>query len=216
MNQAANEIPSAAMAMRFFVPICALLMLGRFAHSCEVPGVHLPPALLTARVLLDTERGEIAITVDLAHAPRTACNFLQYIAANAYRGGNFGRTVRADNQTTAAVPIAVIQAYAAKEFEVFAPIGLERTRDTGLHHLNGTVSMARKNVDDATAQFFICIGDQPELDFGGRRNPDGQGFAAFGKVTRGMPVILRMQAGAADGERLTPPVAIRAARIVFN
>ena len=34
--------------------------------------------------------------------------------------------------------------------------------------------------------FFICIGDQPSLDFGGMRNPDGQGFAAFGRVVEGM------------------------------
>jgi peptidyl-prolyl cis-trans isomerase A (cyclophilin A) len=203
------------MVMRFLVPICALLVLSRIAHGCELPGVHLPPALPAARVLLDTELGEIAIAVDLSHAPRTACNFLKYVAANAYSGGNFGRTVRADNQTNAAVPIAVVQASANQQFEVFAPIDLERTRDTGLHHLNGTVSMARRNADDATAKFFICIGDQPELDFGGRRNPDGQGFAAFGKVTRGMPVVLRIQAGAADGEKLTPPVAIRSARIVI-
>ena len=63
------------------------------------------------------------------------------------------------------------------------------TRDTGLRHLDGTISMARDTSDTATSDFFICIGDQPDLDFGGKRNPDGQGFAAFGRVAKGMEVV---------------------------
>lgn len=193
----------------------SLFILSRFAHGCEVPGVRLTAALPIARVTLDTEAGEIVIAVDLKHAPLTACNFLKYVAAGAYGGGYFGRTVRPDNQATAAVPIAVIQAYPNKDFVIFAPIALERTKDTNLRHLDGTVSMARKIPDDATAKFFICVGDQPELDFGGRRNPDGQGFAAFGKIVRGMPIVQRIQAGAAEGEQLTPPVMIRSAHIAI-
>jgi peptidyl-prolyl cis-trans isomerase A (cyclophilin A) len=184
------------------------------ANGCEVPGVRLPAGLPIARVVLDTELGEIAIAVDLKHAPLTGCNFLNYVAANAYSGGYFGRTVRPDNQSAAPVPIAVVQAYPHKDFVSSAPIALERTKDTSLRHLDGTVSMARKNPDDATDNFFVCIGAQPELDFGGRRNPDGQGFAAFGKIVRGMPLVLRIQNGAADGEKLTPPITIRAAHIV--
>jgi peptidyl-prolyl cis-trans isomerase A (cyclophilin A) len=199
-----------------------LIVFGTFVLSrvslgsdrCEIPGQRLPPALPMARVILETDAGEIAIAVDLKHAPRTACNFLKYVTAQAYSGGNFGRTVRPDNQGNNPVPIGVIQAYPNPEFAVFAPIELERTQQSGLRHLDGTLSMARKSPDDATAKFFICIGDQPELDFGGRRNPDGQGFAAFGKVVRGMPVVLRIQSGAADGEQLTPPVIIRHARVV--
>ena len=85
---------------------------------------------------------------------------------------------------------------------------LERTRDTGLRHLDGTLSMARAGPDTATSDFFICIGDQPELDFGGKRNPDGQGFAAFGRVTKGMDVVRRIQQAPAEGQTLTPPVSI--------
>ena len=200
--------------MKSFIALIGLLLIFRHSSACEVPGVRLPPAVPAARVILDTEQGDIAIRVDLKRAPLTACNFLKYVAANAYRGGSFGRTVRADNQTTAKIPIAVIQAYPRQGFEAWAPLQLERTNETGLRHQDGTVSMARGGLDDATDEFFICIGSQPELDFGGRRNPDGQGFAAFGKVTRGMSVVLRIQKGVAEGETLTPPVMIRSARIV--
>jgi peptidyl-prolyl cis-trans isomerase A (cyclophilin A) len=68
--------------------------------------------------------------------------------------------------------------------------------------------MARDGPDTATQNIFVCVGDQPELDFGGKRNPDGQGFAAFGRVVEGMDVVRRINGASADGERLTPPVRI--------
>jgi peptidyl-prolyl cis-trans isomerase A (cyclophilin A) len=121
--------------------------------------------------------------------------------------------VRADNQPTNQVRIAVIQAQAnaARESEAFAPIRLERTRDTGLRHLDGTLSMAREGPDSATHHFFLCVGDQPELDFGGRRNPDGQGFAAFGRVVEGMDLVRKIHAAPADQQSLTPPIRIQRA-----
>ena len=85
---------------------------------------------------------------------------------------------------------------------------LERTRDTKLTHKDGTISMARDGPDTATGDFFVCIDDQPELDFGGKRNPDGQGFAAFGRVVKGMDVVRKIQASPAEGQTLTPPVKI--------
>ncbi len=93
-----------------------------------------------------------------------------------------------------------------------AAIKLERTRETKLRHIDGTLSMARDGPDTATGDFFICIGDQPELDFGGQRNPDGQGFAAFGRVIQGMDVVKKIQGSPATEQKLTPPVAIRSVR----
>ena len=90
----------------------------------------------------------------------------------------------------------------------YGPIPLERTSKTGLRHVDGTISMARDGPETATSEFFICIGDQPELDFGGRRNPDGQGFAAFGRVTAGMEVVRRIQQSPAREQRLDPPITI--------
>jgi peptidyl-prolyl cis-trans isomerase A (cyclophilin A) len=91
---------------------------------------------------------------------------------------------------------------------------LERTSVTGLKHVDGTLSMARSGPDTATGSFSIVIGDQPEMDFGGRRNPDGQGFAAFGRVVRGMDVVKAIQMsptgqrGAYGTESLDPPIRI--------
>jgi peptidyl-prolyl cis-trans isomerase A (cyclophilin A) len=162
------------------------------------------------RVVLETEKGTIEVELDAGVAPATVANFLRYVDGHFYDGGRFHRTVRPDNQPDDKVKIEVIQAGAnpAKEKDQFPPIKLERTNRTGLRHKDGAISMARAGPDTATSDFFICIGDQPELDFGGKRNPDGQGFAAFGRVVKGMDVVKKIQAARADGQRLTPPVKI--------
>lgn len=165
-------------------------------------------------MLIDTALGDIEVEVDEAHAPGTAANFLRYVDGGFYAGGQFHRTVTMWNQPNNDVKIEVIQASVdgAKRDERFEPIPLERTTETGLKHTDGAISMARDDPDSARASFFFCIGDQPELDFGGKRNPDGQGFAAFGRVVRGMDVVKRIQMSPYEEQRLTPPVVIRSIR----
>ena len=150
-------------------------------------------------------------------APITVTNFLRYVLDGFYRDGEFFRTVTSSNQPNDAVKIQVIQARAvpSRQAELFPPIPLERTRDTGLKHLDGTLSMARDGADTAQDSFSICVGDQPELDFGGKRNPDGQGFAAFGRVIRGMDVVRMIQAMPANGQQLDSPIKIQGAFRVY-
>lgn len=165
------------------------------------------------RVLIQTALGDIMVELDAERAPETTKNFLRYVLEGFYSDGIFFRTVTATNQPDDGVKIAVVQAQGdpSRESEAFAPIAIERTRDTGLKHLDGTISMARAEPDSTTHHFFICVGDQPELDFGGQRNPDGQGFAAFGQVIRGMDVVRQIHAAPAEGQKLTPPVRIQRA-----
>jgi len=160
------------------------------------------------QVRIVTELGDVIAEVYPQQAPVTAGNFLRYLDAGSFGGGSFFRTVRADNQPDDSVRIGVIQGGPPRGPQAFPPIPLERTSLTGLHHLDGTLSMARSGPDTARGQFFICISDQPELDFGGARNQDGQGFAAFGRVLEGMDIVRQIQAGAADGQRLNPTVEI--------
>src|SRR5262249_11396420 len=161
-------------------------------------------------VLITTTLGDIEVEVDTVKAPITAGNFLKYGDGKFYDGGQFHRTVTPDNQPDNKVKIEVIQAgiNPKKEKEEFPPIKLERTKQTKLLHKNGTISMARDGPDTATSDFFICVGDQLELDFGGKRNPDGQGFAAFGRVVKGMDVVKKIQAAPGEGQKLPPPVKI--------
>lgn len=163
------------------------------------------------RVLIQTAIGDIEVELDAERAPVTTKNFLRYALAGFYSDGLFHRTVTLDNQPTNAVKIQVIQASAnpAKTNEFFPPIALERTRDTGLKHRDGTLSMARDTPDSAQDHFFICVADQPALDFGGQRNPDGQGFAAFGRVVQGLEVVRKIHAAPADGQSLNPAVPLQ-------
>jgi peptidyl-prolyl cis-trans isomerase A (cyclophilin A) len=176
-----------------------------------------PAAQSPARVVVQTELGDIVLEVDTKRAPNTAANFLRYLDAGHYDGGTFHRTVKMDNQPDSPVKIEVIQAgvNADRANDGFPPIPIERTSVTGLRHTDGAISMARGQPDSATSGWFICINDQPSLDFGGARNPDGQGFAAFGRVVNGMDVVRKIQhAPNTDAQRLTPPIKIlKAARV---
>jgi cyclophilin family peptidyl-prolyl cis-trans isomerase len=168
------------------------------------------------RVQIDTALGSISVELDALNAPVTTENFIRYVLDGFYSDGEFFRTVTLDNQPNDEVRIAVIQAGASaeREDETYEPIALEKTNETGLRHLNGTISMARSEPDTATHSFFICVGDQPELDFGGKRNPDGLGFAAFGRVVEGMELVREIQEMPAFGQSLRPPLSIqRAVRV---
>ncbi len=168
-------------------------------------------------VVFETSLGAITIEVNVAKAPGTAANFLKYVEGGLYDGGRFHRTVRSDTETRTDVPIQVVQATRAPrtaDTPGFAPLPLERTSVTGLTHVDGAVSMARASADTAVADFFICLGPQPLLDFGGARNTDGQGFAVFGRVIAGMDVVKKIHAAAVrEGtQNLAPPIAIIKAR----
>jgi len=161
------------------------------------------------KVAIRSEMGLIVVEVYADKAPGTAANFLKYVDAKLYDGSVFHRTVTLENQPNDAVRIEVIQGGQMPEGrQGFPAIPLERTSATGLRHEDGTISMARSGPDTATSSFFFCIGPQPELDFGGKRNKDGQGFAAFGKIIAGLEVVRKIQRAPAEGQTLKPPVKI--------
>ena len=168
-------------------------------------------------VRLETRLGAIDIAVMIRQAPLSAGDFLKYVDRHCYDGGSFSRVVRPDNDH-GSPGIDVVQGGVRGDVTPWAPIAHETTRQTGLRHRDGTVSLPRDKVGTGSgSEIFICIGAQPALDFGGRRNPDRQGFAAFGRVVRGMAVvraIWRMDAGGASpdpytaGQMLRHPVSI--------
>jgi peptidyl-prolyl cis-trans isomerase A (cyclophilin A) len=159
--------------------------------------------------IIKTSLGDITVELYPKKAPITVANFLKYVDAHFYDNTTFFRSVTLNNQQKDSVKIEVIQGGEVDSTKVFAAIPLERTSKTGVLHKNGAISMARDKPDSATCSFFICINDQPSLDFGGKRNKDGQGFAAFGKVIKGMDVVQKIQQLAPVNEQyFKPPVLI--------
>ena len=188
----------------------------RLMTACSVASlVLLLPSVAAAQqsgmvaIRIVTQMGTVDADLDSARAPATVTNFLRYVDAHLFDGGSFFRVVTIDNQPKDSVRIEVIQGgMRPRPDSAFAAIPIERTSITGLRHRGGTLSMARSAPNSARDNFFITIGDQPDLDFGGRRNPDGQGFAAFGHVTEGMDVVRTIQSRPATGQALVQPITI--------
>jgi peptidyl-prolyl cis-trans isomerase A (cyclophilin A) len=198
----------------FFLPLAVAVVVA----GCGIHGQRGVVRQGNPRVLFQTDLGDITVEVYEKQAPVTAANFLRYVDEHRFKGASFYRTVRPDNQPNNAIKIEVIQG-GLKDDEGhrgLPPIEHESTARTGVLHRNGTVSMARTEPGTASSEFFISIGDQPELDFGGKRNSDGQGFAAFGQVVSGMDVVRKIQAQPADGQWLTPDIPITGVKLLSS
>ncbi len=170
----------------------------------------------TVRVTMATSMGDIEIDLYADKAPLTVGNFLQLVDGGYLDGGAFYRVVSYDNDN-GKPKIEVIQGGRGEAESPFPPIDHETTEQTGILHKDGVISMARGDVGTASSEFFICIGDQPGLDYGEVRNPDQQGFAAFGMVVSGMDVVKKINRAPADapsesaytkGQILAEPVEI--------
>lgn len=162
------------------------------------------------RILMKTELGDILIEVYPDKAPITVANFLRYVDEDRFEGASFYRVVTMDNQPQSDIKIEVIQGGLSRTggSDPLPPIEHETTDKTGVLHTDGAISMARLMPGSASSEFFICVGDQPSLDFGGMRNRDGQGFAAFGKVIEGMDVVRKIQEQPAARQYLPKPLKI--------
>ena len=158
---------------------------------------------------IETTEGSIMVELYPDKAPITVANFLNYVDAELYNNSSFFRVTSLENEATREVKIEVIQGGNISQGKSMQAIPLETTAQTGILHKNGTLSMARSTPNSAQSSFFICINAQPSLDFKGKRNPDGQGFAAFGKVIKGMDVVKKIQSGAHKNQSLLQPIIIK-------
>jgi peptidyl-prolyl cis-trans isomerase A (cyclophilin A) len=174
----------------------------------------------TVAVIMSTSLGDIELVVYPEKAPLSAGDFLNYVDRGLYQGAAFYRVVRPDNDNGTPV-IETIQGGLLTETPPTKPIAHESTQQTGIKHLNGTISLARRDVGSATAAaFFIIIGDQPSMDFGGSRTADKQGFSAFGHVVKGMEVVRAIQqiretsneGPFVKGQMLSNPIAIESVK----
>lgn len=207
--------------------ISMILAMLFFAACAREPAPAAPDEDETVLVRMKTEKGDIVFALYPERAPVTTANFLAYVDGGLYDGAAFYRTTRPDNDPM----IEVIQGglwapwREGEEGYAFAAplpdIAHETTATTGLSHTDGTLSMARDAPGTASSEIFVTIGDNTALDYGGARNPDGQGFAAFGKVVDGMDVVRAIQSGATDasldgavmaGQLLDEPVKILSVR----
>lgn len=196
-----------------------ILLIGLLAGHCHTAYADNP------KVVISTELGDIVVEVMLDKAPVSGGDFLTYVEKGLYEGEGFYRVVRSADNDNGLPKIDVIQGGILAEGMGLEPVAHETTETTGIQHTDGTVSLARGAVGTGSAAYiFITVGDQPSLDFGGTRNPDKQGFAAFGRVVDGMDVVRRIHGldpelfesgeGYMAGQLLIEPVRITGSRLL--
>lgn len=154
--------------------------------------------------------GEFTIQLNHEAAPETCAYFARVFSSADFSGANVFRIVTDSNSSLRAlVPIEVIQFGLKRDSsEPLDQIVHENTEMTGLKHVRWAVSAARYEEGEVYPSCFVCMRDEPELDYGGKRNEDGAGFAVFGKVTSGFEALewVFAQAEAADYLRDIIPV----------
>jgi len=173
---------------------------------------------VTATVELTTAEGRFVVEVYPQAAPLSANNFLAYVDENFMGKGQAYRITTLSNEPEKPFAIEVIQfgwndPDAGPTAAPFPPIGHENTSQTGLRHVQGALSTARFARDEGGYAFFICMRDEPELDWGGRRHPDGFGFSAFGRVVSGWETVQQLFAHAENRDMLTAPIPLTARRL---
>lgn len=165
------------------------------------------------RVIIQTQAGDIEVELYRRQAPRTVAAFLSYVDSGYYKKSTFYRVLNEENQATGSDPSQLIQGgiWRTNHAKAVSLPGVphESTQQTHILHTDGVISLARQAPGTATTEFFICVGDQPGFDYGGKNNPDGQGYAAFGKVVKGTDVVRAIYAMPEEDQSFTPPVTIK-------
>lgn len=170
---------------KFIFLLCSVVLLG-----CNQPQNKNP------HVLIVTSFGDIEVELFPGQAPKSVGAFLSYVDSGFYNSSSFYRVVMAEGQS-AASNVGLIQGGIWQTNDKLHPavpgIVHEPTNQTGLSHTTGTVSLARTTPGSASTEFFICIGDQTQFDYGNKSGSDSLGFAAFGSVVKGMTVVRKIQ-----------------------
>ncbi len=170
------------------------------------------PEYKNPHILIATSFGDIEIELYPDQAPQSVGAFLRYVDSGYYENSNFYRVLTDDNQPSNAPKSELIQGGIWKSkyrlSSKLPGIAHETTAQTHILHKNGVISLARLAPGTANSEFFICVGDQPGFDYGGANNPDGQGYAAFGKVVNGMDIVRSIYNAPEYDQELDPFVPI--------
>jgi peptidyl-prolyl cis-trans isomerase A (cyclophilin A) len=183
-----------------------LLVTACFFISCKHKTYKEPT------IKIETNFGDIIVELYPAKAPKTVAAFLSYVDSGYYKNSSFYRVLKAEDQPSNAFKSDLIQGgiwlSQNKKQMSLAGITHETTKQTGILHKDGTISLARSEPGTANTEFFIVIGDQPAYDYGGTANPDKQGFAAFGRVIEGMDIVKDIHKQPDNQTSFTPPIVI--------
>ncbi len=185
-----------------------LLFASCIYFSCNSKKTYKEPT-----IKIETNFGNIFVELYPAKAPKTVAAFLSYVDSGLYKNSSFYRVLKSEDQPSNAFKSDLIQGgiwQTNYKKQLSIPgIPHETTKQTGILHTNGTISLARTIPGTASTEFFIVIGDQSAYDYGGDANSDGQGFAAFGRVIEGMNFVKQIHEQPDNETSFTPPIEIK-------
>ena len=161
-------------------------------------------------VKIYTSMGDIEVELYPEKAPKTVTAFLQYVDSGFYKNSSFYRVLLEEGMDPSTTTGLIQGGVYRTNMPAHPVAGIvhESTKQTGLTHSSGTISLARTTVGSATTEFFICIGDEGQFDEGGGTPEDGKGYAAFGKVVDGMKTARKIQSQPSNGEAFNPKIEI--------
>ena len=162
-------------------------------------------------IIIKTNLGNVEAELYPDKAPKTVAAFLSYVDSGFYKNSSFYRVLfieaMASDYNTGIIQGGIWQSNNKKAIAL-SGIVHEPPNQTGLSHTTGTLSLARSTPGTANSEFFICVGDQTGYDSSKNYNPDGLGFAAFGRVISGMDIVRQIHKQPANGQSFTRPITI--------
>lgn len=188
------------------IPLFLMLALAGF--NCTPSGFKSPT------IRIKTIFGDIYVELYPDKAPKTVAGFLSFVDSGYFRETNFYRVLKKEDQPSNAFKSEIIQGGLWKsnleKQKTIPGIPHETTRETGILHKAGVISLARMEAGTASTEFFICLTDQPVYDYGGGASPEEEklGYSAFGRVVEGFDVVKKIYNQPDLGTQFITPVRI--------
>ena len=188
------------------IPLFLILVLIGF--NCTPSGFKSPT------IQIKTIFGDIFVELYPDKAPKTVAGFLSSVDSGYFKETSFYRVLKKEDQPTNAFKSQIIQGGLwrtdLEKQKTIPGIPHETTKETGILHKAGVISLARSEPGSASTEFFICVTDQPVYDYGGEASPEKEklGFSAFGKVVKGFDVVKRIYAQPDMGTQFITPIRI--------
>ncbi len=176
--------------------------------ACSQPKKYNKPT-----IDIQTYFGDIIVELYPEKAPKTVAAFLSYVDSGYYKNTTFYRVLKKEDQSMNIAKTQLIQGGLwqtnFKKQQTNPGIPLETTKQTGILHKEGVISLARNtDPNSGNTEFFICMDDEPDYDYGGDASPDKQGYVTFGKVIDGMKYVKQIHDQPDFETNFRPPIKI--------
>lgn len=164
-------------------------------------------------IAIETYYGDIIVELYPDKAPKTVAAFLSYVDSDFYKNTSFYRVLKKEDQSMNVAKTQLIQGGLwqtnFKKQQTIPGIPLETTKETGILHIEGVISLARnEDANSGNTEFFICMDDEPDYDYGGDASPDKKGYVTFGRVIEGMKYVKQIHSQPDFETNFNPPIKI--------